>query len=58
MAKKWRGGGVSAYMIDGAVPVFPCRFFIILNLVFLENAREIRERGQGGEKWGRGGATA
>ena len=33
--KVGRGGG-SAHMVDGAVPVFPCQFFIILNLVFLK----------------------
>ena len=54
--KTGEGRSYSAYMVDGAVPVFLCRFFIILNLVFLK-MREIREMGQGGE-WRRGGVTA
>ena len=48
--QKWEGGGISACMVDSWLPVFPSRFFIVLNLVFSENTREIRERGQGGKK--------
>ena len=50
--KKWGGGAAGAYMVDGDVPFFSCRFFIVLNLVFLENACEIMERVKGGEKYG------
>ena len=37
--KKVKRGGVSAYMVDGTVPFFTCRFVIVLNYLFKMDAK-------------------